>query len=270
MRSGPVSGNKLRLAVMLSGGGTNLQALIDRSKSGFLKADIVAVVSDRPDAYGLVRAQEAGIPTHVVDYKTFMHGEPGERLPVDIEELDRRQKILKGSDPHKRLERLKRLVRAEHEIIRILSQYEIDYVCLAGYMRLLSPYLLNHFKRGDEWRVINIHPALLPAFPGQHGYEDTFAYGGRWGGITVHFADEGEDSGAIIAQAAYPIWPEDDLDAVKKRGLQLEYELYAQCINWLAAGQLVLEFGEGMRTRVRITDPAYRDILFSWLQKAFA
>ena len=84
----------------------------------------------------------------------------------------------------------------------------------------------------------NIHPALLPAFPGEHGYEETFAYGVKWGGVTVHFADEGEDTGPIIAQGVYPVWAYHDLGTVRARGLQLEYEIYAQCMNWLACGQV--------------------------------
>lgn len=266
------STNKLRIVVLVSGGGTNLQALLDRAASGELNARIVAVVSDRPGAYGLVRAQRAGIPTHVVDYKTHLGRELEQSLqaslPVDIEQLACCQKILKIADRGKLLQRLTKLVLAEQDLIQVLDGYRPDYVCLAGFMRLLSPYFLGHYNRGGQWRVVNIHPALLPAFPGAHGYEDTFGYGCKWGGITVHFADEGEDTGPIIAQAVYPVWPGEDLEAVRQRGLSLEYEIYARCINWLAAGQVELLSDGASRVVTKITDPDYRRVLRSWVDSA--
>ena len=265
---------KVRLAVLVSGGGTNLQAILDRVASGSLSAEVVAVVSDREDAYGLIRAQKAGVPTHVVDYNGYLQRESralASKIPaVELDEIDRRQKILKNPDPAKRLERLRRLVVAERELIGVLDRYRPDYICLAGFMRLLSPYFLHHYNRLGEWRVLNIHPALLPAFPGEHGYEDTFSYGCKWGGVTVHFVDEGEDSGPIIAQAIYPVWPRDDVETVRSRGLRLEYEVYSQCIHWLAAGQVELEPLGGNRCGVRITDPAYRPIVESWLKEALS
>jgi phosphoribosylglycinamide formyltransferase 1 len=263
---------KLRLAVLVSGGGTNLQALLDRAAANALAGEIVVVASDRADAYGLQRARAARIPAHVVDYQVHLKG-PASVIPprddaVDLLELDRRQKILREPDPVRRLDRLARLISAEQELIDILQCYQPDCVCLAGFMRLVSPYFLSHYNRPDDYRVVNIHPALLPAFPGQHGYDDTVAYGCKWGGITVHFVDEGEDSGPIIAQAVYPIWPDDDLESVRRRGLQLEYTMYAQCINWIAAGQIALRQGPGARPTVAITDPAYPQIAKRWLQQA--
>lgn len=254
---------KLRLAVLVSGGGTNLQAILDKCGSGELLAEVVCVASDRSDAFGLVRARNAGVPAHFIDYGAFIRGEKdcGKEPPVKLEELDLVQKILKNPDRERRLERLLRLISAERELIALLDRYRPDYICLAGFMRLVSPYFLGHYNRLGEWRVLNIHPALLPAFPGEHGYEDTFSYGCRWGGVSVHFVDEGEDSGPIIAQAVYPIWPTDDLEIVKKRGLELEYELYSQCINWLAAGQVKVERRNGNRPSVSILDPCYRQVL---------
>jgi phosphoribosylglycinamide formyltransferase-1 len=266
--------NRLRIAVLLSGSGTNLQALLDRAEEGKLAAEIVVVASDRTDAFGLVRAERAGVPTHVVDYKAYLQRvieEPLElELPVKLEKLARRQKILKMSDPVKLLQRLAKLVLAEYELIKVLDSYRVDYVVLAGFMRLLSPYFLGHYNSRGQWRVVNIHPALLPAFPGEHGYEDTFNYGCKWGGITVHFADEGEDTGPIVAQAVYPIWPDDDLEIVRQRGLSLEYEIYAQCINWLAAGQIEFYSDPNDRVLTKITDPDYRMILESWVERGFS
>lgn len=264
----------LRLAVLVSGGGTNLQALLDRQAAGSLAAEVVAVISDRADAQGLVRAQKAQVPAHVVDYRAHLQAGPDRIVehgfPVDLRELDRRQRILRHADPEQRLRRLGRLVLAEQELIGVLDRYRPDFICLAGFMRLVSPYFLSHYRTPDHSRILNIHPALLPAFPGQHGYEDTFAYGCKWGGITVHFVDEGEDSGPIIAQAVYPVRPEDDLQQVRRRGLELEYEVYAQCINWLAAGQIELQRHPSSRLRVLITDPLYPVILKAWLEKAFS
>lgn len=259
---------------MVSGGGTNLQALLDRSRDGSLAAEVVVVLSDRADAYGLERARKVGIPTHVVDYSgggggTAAGGPSKGSAAVDLYALDQAQKFLKNPDPEKRIERLRKLVAAESALIDAIDGYQPDYVCLAGFMRLLTPYFLGHFNRGEDLRVVNIHPALLPAFPGEHGYEDTFHYGCKWGGVTVHFVDEGEDTGPIIAQAVYPVWPDDDMEKVRKRGLELEYEIYAQCINWLAFGQVKMVPTDGKRrSRIIVTDPAYPQILKNWLLKA--
>ncbi|MHC1741461.1 MAG: phosphoribosylglycinamide formyltransferase [Syntrophobacteraceae bacterium] len=262
----------LRLGVLVSGGGTNLQALIDRSRSGDLAAEVVVVAGDNGDAYGLVRAQSASIPTHVVDYRATLRQEPTEsslsRLPCDLVEIDRRQRILKNPDPSVRRKQLARLLLAEQEMIEILDRYRPDYICLAGFMRLVTPYFLSHFNRDGQWRVLNIHPALLPAFPGQHGYDDTFHYGSKWGGITVHFVDEGEDTGPIIAQAPFPIWPNESLESIRKRGLSIEYDLYAQCVNWLAADQVRVIPTDTGRTTTIITDPLYPDIVAHWMRLA--
>jgi phosphoribosylglycinamide formyltransferase-1 len=264
---------KLRLAVLVSGGGTNLQAMIDKSASGTLNAEIVVVGSDTPDALGLKRAVKADIPAFHVDYKTFQDYTPTKlekmELPVDIADLDRRQKIIRNPDPIERRTRLARLILAEHELIRRIESYRPDYICMAGFMRLLTPYFISHFNAGGL-RILNIHPALLPCFPGQRGYEDTFEYGCRWGGITVHFADEGEDTGPIIAQAVYPIWPDDDIERIRLRGLSLEYEVYSQVINWLAQGDVVLKSAPGGSVRVAITAPDYSAIIGGWIAKACA
>jgi phosphoribosylglycinamide formyltransferase 1 len=263
-----LTGQKLRIAVLISGGGTNLQAMIDKSLAGSLAAEIVVVLSDRPDAYGLERAKKAGIPTFCVDYRSFVEKSTLEDISVDLDELDLRQKILKTPDADRRRKRLSRLVQAERELIRIIDSYHADYVCLAGFMRLVSPHFIGHFNAGERWRIVNIHPALLPSFPGSHGYEDTFGYGCKWGGITVHFVDEGEDTGPIIAQAVYPVWPDDDLGKVRARGLELEYEVSPQVINWLAQGHISLRGLPGGGFGVVITDPGYPEILKQWIGRA--
>ena len=265
---------KLKLAVLISGGGTNLQAMIDQIEAGKLDAEISVVVSNNPDAYGLVRAQKQGIPTAVVDYRNYgkkllpeIHES---NLPEEFGEVSKRQRIYADLPPEEVRDRLARLVLAEQEIIGLLEPFNPDLICLAGFMRLISPYFIGHYNKEDRYGIMNIHPALLPSFPGTDGYGDTFAHGCRFGGITVHFIDEGEDTGPIIAQAIYPIWPEDTLEVVRGRGLELEYALYSQSIQWMAQGDLKLVRGKDGRRHVRILDPEYPKFLEQLTKQAFA
>jgi phosphoribosylglycinamide formyltransferase 1 len=261
---------RLRLAVLISGSGTNLQSLLDRSQDGRLAADVVVVISDNFYAQGLLRASAAKIPAYVVNYKTHHQEAKYSGSIIALDSLDQTQRILKQPDKALRLQKLAGLVRAEKALIDILDPYELDYICLAGFTRLVSPYFINHYNSKSEHRIINIHPAMLPSFPGLHGYEDTLAYGCRWGGVTVHFVDSGEDTGPIIAQSIYPIWRTDDVDSIRKRGLQLEYELYAQCINWLAEGKVEILSGGPFRTSTLINDEDYPQILKNWVDLAFS
>lgn len=268
-----VEANKLIIAVLLSGSGTNLQAMIDRVEAGTLQAKIALVVSNNPDAYGLVRARNHGIPTAVVDYRRYGKKQllrvPESPLPEDFADLVKRQRLYRGLPPAEVEDRLARLILAEREFIRLLEPLGVDLVCLAGFMRLLSPYFISHLQRDGKYRIMNIHPALVPAFPGEHGYADTFSYGCKIGGITVHFVDEGEDTGPVIAQAIYPIWPEDSLESVQRRGLQIEYALYSKCIQWFAAGHLQVTTGSGNRLVVKILDPDYPNFLETLIRQAF-
>jgi phosphoribosylglycinamide formyltransferase-1 len=265
--------SQLTLAVLISGGGTNLQAMIDRIGAGQLQARIALVVSSNPEAYGLVRAQDHGIPTAVVDYrrygKTQLPQIPERLLPDSFPVVMKRQRIYRALPPAKVRDRMARLVLAEREMVSLLEPLGVELVCLAGFMRLLSPYFISHFQGDGRYRIMNIHPALLPAFPGEHGYEDTFNYGCKVGGITVHFVDEGEDSGPVIAQAAYPIWPRESLEAIQRRGLQLEHALYSQCIDWFSHGQLQVTTGAGTRPLVQILDRSYPEFLEGLIRKAF-
>jgi phosphoribosylglycinamide formyltransferase-1 len=266
--------NKLKLAVMVSGSGSNLQAMVDQIEAGKLDAEISLVVSNNPEAYGLTRAQKHGISTAVVDYRNYskrlLPKIAKNSLPKEFDELVKGQRIYSGLPNEEVRDRLARLVLAEQEIIRILKPKNPDLICLAGFMRLISPYFIGYYNREERYGIMNIHPALLPAFPGTDGYGNTFAYGCRFGGITVHFVDEGEDTGPIIAQATYPILPGDTLDMIRKRGLELEYVLYSQCIQWMAQGDLQVEAGKDGRSRVRILDPQYTQFIEQLTQKAFA
>jgi len=265
--------DKLKLAVLVSGGGTNLQAMIDRIEAGKLDAEIKLVVSNNPRAYGLVRAEKHGIDTAVVDYgkysKKLLPEIDENALPKEFDEMIHRQRIYANLPPEEVRDRLARLVLAEQEILGFLEPINPDLICLAGFMRLISPYLIRHYCGEVRYRIVNIHPALLPAFPGTRGYEDTFEYGCKFGGITVHFVDEGEDTGPIIAQAIYPIWPKDTVDAIRRRGLELEYILFPQCIQWIAQGSLQIEHDKDGRPQVRIFDDRYLRFIEQLTQQAF-
>jgi phosphoribosylglycinamide formyltransferase-1 len=265
---------KLKLAVLISGSGTNLQAMVDQIEVGKLDAEISLVVSNNQDAYGLTRAQRHGISTAVVDYnkygKKLLPEIKESRLPSQFPELVERQRIFHGLPQEEIRDRLARLVLAEQEIIELLDPLAPELICLAGFMRLISPYFIGNYNTEDNYGIMNIHPALLPAFPGTDGYGDTLAYGCRFGGITVHFVDEGEDTGPIIAQATYPIWPDDTVDIIRKRGIELEYVLYSQCIQWMAQGDLQVEDDKDGRPQVRILDPKYPQFIEQLTQKAFA
>jgi len=128
---------------------------------------------------------------------------------------------------------------AERKLLNQMASYPFDLLILAGFLRNLTPYFIDRVNTDSEHpRIMNIHPALLPAFPGTDGYGDTFRYGCKIGGCTVHFIDYGEDSGPIIGQRSFPIEPDDTLDTVKKKGLELEWQLYPQCIQLFAENRL--------------------------------
>jgi len=265
--------SKLTLVVLISGGGTNLQAIIDRIEAGELQAKIALVVSSSPEAYGLARARDHGIPTAVVDYRRYGKKQlpriPERLLPDGFPDFVKRQRLYRGLPPAEVRDRMARLVLAERELVSFLESMGVELVCLAGFMRLLSPYFVSHFQGDGRYRIMNIHPALLPAFPGERGYQDTFNYGCKVGGVTVHFVDEGEDTGPVIAQAGYPIWPGDTVETIQQRGLQLEYALYSQCIQWFARGQLQVTGAPGSRSLVQILDPNYPDFLQELTRLAF-
>ena len=190
----------MKIAVLASGSGTNLQALIDQlhqdENSG---VEIAAVISDRRKAYALTRAKEVGIPTHVVRVRDF----------PDRDAFDA-------------------------EISKILDKCAVELIVLAGFMKLFQPAFVRKYRN----RIMNIHPSLLPAFPGAHAVPDTLAYGAKVSGITVFFIDEGIDTGPIIAQASVPIFDDDDEESLFKRIHIEEHKLYPQVVRWYAEGKL--------------------------------
>jgi phosphoribosylglycinamide formyltransferase 1 len=190
----------LRVGVLISGSGTNLQAILDAAAADDLGgAQVAVVVSNRPDALGLERARKAGVPAMAVDHRTFT----GRQLFEDA-------------------------------LIEALRRHRVDLVALAGFMRLLTP----HFLRAFPERVVNIHPALLPSFPGTHAQQQAFDYGVRITGCTVHFVDEGTDTGPIIAQAAVPVLPGDDADTLAARILKEEHRIYPHVLRLIASGRV--------------------------------
>jgi phosphoribosylglycinamide formyltransferase 1 len=195
----------ISVGVLASGSGTNTQALLDASQNPDYPARIAVVASDRADAGVLERARAAGIPAvHV----------PRER---DREAHDRR-------------------------MIAVLREHGVEWVCLAGYLRVVTPTFLAAFP----WRVLNIHPSLLPSFPGLHAQEQAIAAGVSIAGCTVHLVDEGTDTGPILAQAAVPVLAGDDAASLGARILRCEHVLYPQVLRWAAEGRITVVDGRAV------------------------
>ncbi|MCG8532809.1 MAG: phosphoribosylglycinamide formyltransferase [Desulfovibrionales bacterium] len=189
----------LKLAVLASGSGSNLQSIIDAITRGALDAEIRLVLCNKADAYALTRAQEANIPT-----ATILHTNFSSREAFDA------------------------------ELITTLQNADIDLIVLAGFMRILTPDFIQTFAG----RIVNIHPALLPAFKGAHGIADAVAYGVKLAGCSVHFVDEIMDHGAIIAQAVVPVAAEESVEDVQQRVLSFEHRIYPQVLQWIATGRV--------------------------------
>jgi len=237
---------KIRIGALISGGGTNLQAIIDACELGRIDGDMVFVGSDNPQAKGLARAEKHQIPSFVVDDGLAISqydSNPDRIQPpsdLDLEDIMARQKLLPDNASLSRVRRFV-ITRAvcERKLLDHMAGYPFDLLVLAGFMRNLTPYFIDRVNLTPSLpRIMNIHPALLPAFPGVDGYGDTFRHGCRIGGCTVHFIDYGEDSGPIIGQRCFPIAPSDTLDQVKRKGLEKEWELYPECIQLFATGRL--------------------------------
>jgi phosphoribosylglycinamide formyltransferase 1 len=190
---------KIPIAVLLSGSGTNLQAIIDAIEAGELDAEIRLVLSNRADAYGLLRAQKHGIPTAVLNHKDFSSREA-----------------------------------FDDAVVARLRERGVDLVVLAGFMRLLSPVFVKAYSN----RIMNIHPALLPAFPGLNVQQKAVDHGVRFSGCTVHFVNEECDEGPIIIQAVVTVLPDDTGDTLAARILEQEHRIYPRAIQLYADGRL--------------------------------
>ncbi|MFC1813424.1 phosphoribosylglycinamide formyltransferase [Thermodesulfobacteriota bacterium] len=264
-------GDKIRIGALVSGSGTNLQAIMDGCEAGTINGEIVFVGSDNQGAGGLERGRGKGIPTFVVDYASIIKGfkqDPDKVvLPGDfhIDDILSKQTLF---SPDTDVEKIKTFMItraiAEAKILDEIKPYPFDLLVLAGFMRNLTPYFIDRVNTNpDQLRIMNIHPALLPAFPGVDGYGDTFRYGCKVGGCTIHFVDYGEDSGPIIGQKAYEIAEDDTIDTIQEKGLKLEWELYTECVRLFAEGRLktvrmsyTLKNGKTIeRTVIKITTP---------------
>ena len=193
---------KLRLGVLASGGGTNLQSIIDRCTDGSIDAEIVTVICNNPDAGALDRADRASIPTQTINHRDF-----AKREDFDI------------------------------AVVTALQEANVELVVLAGFMRIITETFVEAFPN----RIMNIHPALLPAFPGLHVQQKALDYGARFSGCTVHFVDGGVDTGPIIMQAVVPILPGDDEDTLAARILEQEHQIYPRAIQLLAEGRIKVD-----------------------------
>ncbi|HXV80679.1 MAG TPA: phosphoribosylglycinamide formyltransferase [Candidatus Binatia bacterium] len=193
---------QIPIAVLISGSGTNLQAIIDAIEARELDAKIEVVLSNRADAAGLLRAKKHGIPVEVLDHKRFPSREAFDQAVVDI---------LRGCG--------------------------VELVVLAGFMRLLSPVFVGAYSN----RIMNIHPALLPAFPGLHAQKKAVEHGARFSGCTVHFVNEACDEGPIIIQAAVPVFPDDNEESLAARILEQEHRIYPRAIQLYSEGRLRIE-----------------------------
>ena len=179
------------ISIFASGSGTNFQAIVDAVNDGTIPARIALLVCDKPDAYVLQRAEKEGITTFVFEPKKFV------------------------SKAH-----------YEQQILMELRKYEVEWIFLAGYMRIIGRILLNAFPE----KIVNIHPALLPAFPGANGIRDAYQYGVKVFGVTVHFVDEGVDTGKIIDQDSFKIFGSESLESIEDQIHKIEHEIYPRVI----------------------------------------
>ena len=200
-----MTGKPLKTAILISGSGTNLQAFIDRVAEGALALEIAVVFSNRPDAFGLDRARRAGIPTAVIEHGAFR----------DRESFDR-------------------AVAAE------LDRYTPELIVLAGFMRILSPWFVAHYRG----RILNIHPALLPKYPGLNTHQRALDAGDEWHGSTVHFVTEELDGGPRILQGRLRIFPGETADELQHRVQAIEHRIYPEAAGLVGAGRVAFRDGE--------------------------
>ena len=191
----------VNLGVLVSGSGSNLQAIIDNIEAGRLEARIKIIISNVPDAFALERARKHGIPSMILSHKGLKREEYDQRL------------------------------------VEVLKANDVELVILAGFMRVITHVLLRAFPM----RVMNIHPALLPAFPGTHVWQMEVDSGVKFAGCTVHFVDEGTDTGPIIIQAVVPAYDEDTADTLNARILKQEHKIFSQAIQLYAEGRLEIK-----------------------------
>nr|MDO8082367.1 phosphoribosylglycinamide formyltransferase [Candidatus Freyarchaeota archaeon] len=206
----------MNIGVLVSGRGTNLQAIIDAVESGYIKAKIRVVISSRKDALALQRARDHGIEAVFIDPQDFWK---------DKEHREEKR------------------VEYDKKIIGELEKRKVDLVLLAGYMLMLSPYFVNKYKN----RMMNIHPALLPSFPGVNAQKQALEYGVKYTGATVHFLDAEMDHGPIIIQDIVPVYDDDTEETLSDRILEKEHKIYVEAVKLFVEGKLSVE---GRRVKI--------------------
>ena len=237
---------EIRIGALISGGGSNLQAIMNSCDKGQISGKVTFIGSDNPRSEGLKRAAASKIPTFVVDYTSIIQQVKADTTAValpadfDYEDILAKQTLVQGwnDDDKIRFFLFSRAI-VEAKLLAEMANHSYDLLVLAGFMRTLTPYFIDrvNLDRSNP-RIMNIHPALLPAFPGTDGYGDTFRYGCKVAGCTVHFIDYGEDTGPIIGQRAFAIAPDESLESIREKGLKLEWQLYPECIQLFAEGRL--------------------------------
>jgi phosphoribosylglycinamide formyltransferase 1 len=200
-----------RIGVLLSGRGSNFEALADSAATGRIpRAEIAVVISNQPGALGLKKAEGRGIVARMI---------PSQGLQREV---------------------------YDRQVVRVLQAYKVDLICLAGYMRLLSPYFVAAFPQ----RILNIHPSLLPSFPGLESQKQALDHGVKFAGCTVHFVDENLDAGPIILQAVVPVLDTDDEHALSLRILQEEHRIYSEAVKIILEGNYRIEGRRVLRPAV--------------------
>jgi len=190
-----------KLGILLSGRGSNFEAIARNVQAGEIPAEIAVVISNKEEALGLARAKEMGLANRFIPSKG-----------KEREAFDR-------------------------EVVAVLREFQVDLVCLAGFMRILSPYFIREFPR----RILNIHPALLPSFPGEEAQRQALEYGVKFTGCTVHLVDEGVDTGPIVCQAVVPVLDDDTPETLAARILKEEHRIYSEAICLLLEDKLRFE-----------------------------
>lgn len=194
-----------RIVVLISGNGSNLQALLDQSQAGQLGGQIAAVISNKADAYGLQRARDAGIATQVVSNRDY-----SDRAGFDA------------------------------ALMQVINRYQPNLVVLAGFMRILTPEFVRHY----QGRMLNIHPSLLPRYQGLHTHQKAIDAGDKEHGCSVHFVTEELDGGPVVLQARVPIFADDDASRVAERVQVQEHAIYPLTVRWFCDGRLVMQQGQ--------------------------
>lgn len=211
---------KKRIIVLVSGNGSNLQAIINACQNNLINGKIVAVISNKPDVYSLMRAKQANIPSHVINHKEFATREA-----------------------------------FDHQLQLQIEQYQPDLIVLAGYMRILTPHFVQHYSG----KMLNIHPSLLPKYPGLNTHRRAMEAGDKEHGTTVHFVTDELDGGPIILQAKVPIFDNDEEQDIVERVLTQEHQIYPLVIKWFCDDRLTMINGRAYLDQTMIPKSGYAE-----------